>query len=108
MTAEALGIHRKTLRGFCKRMDIDHLFVPRKEMLPECRSVGHPSRGAANRRRLGDRRVTDEQLLAEVVKYRTTREFNRNAHYNIGTVYARLGSWPKARALAREKAMAEK
>jgi hypothetical protein len=69
-------------------------------MLPECRGVGHPAKAETNRRRIGQRRVTDEELLADVAKYVKTRDFRKGSVFALGTVYSRFGSYADARALA--------
>lgn len=100
MTARYLGIDRGHFREMVRRHNLDGLFPARRDMLPECRTAGHPAHAERNRR-LARQRVTDAELLAEVAQHRTTRDFVRLARHSLSTIYARFGSYLEARRLAR-------
>ena len=51
----------------------------------------------------GNRRWhTDEELLADVAKYATTREFGKKSKYSKTTISTRFGSWTKAKERVEE------
>ena len=103
MAAEYLGLHIAQFRRMVSRFGLSHLFpTDRRQMLPECRGVGHPSRAEANRRRAGVR-ISADELLPWVDYARTCREFQQTAPYSLSTVLSRFGSWREAKRAARER-----
>lgn len=97
LTAHQLDLDRGTLRGLLKHHNLDGLFKPRTQMVPECRT-GNPNIAEQNKARS----IPKDELLKQVAKYENIREFESLSPYSTTPIYKRFGSWGNAKRQAEK------